>query len=354
MRLANCVARRLHEEAERYFSAIGARPANYENLFYLAKQASDEELGEIENPAICSYVEELRADMSPWVEAANAENEDPKKAYCPNVPDDFNKLLDETCNYISDIVWRNLCREATSTDHLTILVEACRTENVAGIVTLCHDTHVETHLRKEGIPLADGFSDPEAGVRYWNGDLSSGNKIPFLKLHGSVDWFRLKACGSEPWTDDRIGVPLDGDHHHTRTKDGDLQIAPDGRPLLLIGTFNKIAQYSQGIFLDLHYAFRSMLREADQLVVCGYSFGDKRINSEVIEWYCAKGGRRFLVIHPKCGELVSNARGAIKNKWDEWKSSGSVVSIAKRIEEVDTDEFLEQFNASGYGTCQCH
>ena len=38
VRLANCVARRLHAEAERYFSVNSARPANYEDLFYLAKQ----------------------------------------------------------------------------------------------------------------------------------------------------------------------------------------------------------------------------------------------------------------------------------------------------------------------------
>ena len=354
VRFANCVARRLHAEAERYFSVNGARPANYEDLFYLAEQALDEELGEMENPATYSYVEELRADMLPWVEAANAKNEDPEKSYCLNVPDGFNELLSETCNYISDIVWRNLCHEATSTDHLKILVEACGTKNVTGIATLCHDTHVETVLREERISLADGFSDPEARVRYWNGALFLDNKIPFLKLHGSVDWFRLRPDSSELYFDDRIGIPLDGDHQHTRTTGDDFQIALAGRPLLLIGTFNKIAQYSQGIFLELHYAFRSILQKADQLIICGYSFGDKGINSEVIEWYYAKRGRRFLVINPNPDDLVSNARGSIQHKWDEWEDSGSVVSISKPIEEVNTDEFLEAFNASGYGTCQRH
>ena len=354
VRFANCVTRRLHAEAERYFSANGGRPVNYEDLFYLAKQASDEEQGEMENPAIRSYVEELRADMLPWVEAANANNEDPNRPYLPNIPDDFNSLINETCNYISDIAWRNLCREATSTDHLKIFVEACRTGNVAGIATLCHDTHAETVLREEGTFLAEGFSDPEAGVRYWNGEFSSGNRIPFLKLHGSIDWFRLSPDDSESWFDDRIGISLDGNHNRTRTKDGVLQGVPDGRPMLLIGTFNKITQYSQGIFLDLLYAFRSMLREADQLVVCGYSFGDKGINSEVIEWYYDKRGRRFLIIHPNPDELVSNARGSIQQKWDEWRDRGSVISITKPIEEVGTDEFLEAFNAFGCGTGQRH
>ena len=67
----------------------------------------------------------------------------------------------------------------------------------------------------------------------------------------------------------------------------------ESMPLLLIGTFNKVAEYSRGIFLDLHHRFRSTLREADRLVVCGYSFGDKGINTAVIEWYYAKRGRRF-------------------------------------------------------------
>ena len=237
---------------------------------------------------------------------------------------------------------------------LKILVEACGTKNVVGIATLPHDTHVETHLRKEKMPLADGFYEPEAGVRYWNGDLLSDNKIPFLKLHGSVDWFQLRPYNSESWFDDRMSIPFDGNHHHTKTKDGVLQGALDGRPLLLIGTFNKITQYSQEIFLDLHYAFRSILRKADQLIVCGYSFGDKGINSEVIEWYYAKRGRRFLVMHPNPDELVSNARGSIQQKWGEWENSGAVVSIAKPIEEVGTDELLEAFNASRCGTCQRH
>ena len=58
--------------------------------------------------------------------------------------------------------------------------------------------------------------------------------------------------------------------------------------MLLVGTFNKVSEYSQGIFRELHYRFRRTLHKADQLVVCGYSFGDKGINSEIIEWYYAK------------------------------------------------------------------
>ena len=342
VRLANCMARRLHAEAERYFSARGERPrpANYEDLFYLAEQVYDEERGEMENPAVYPFITKLRADMSPLVEAANAENKDSNRTSYPNIPDDFENLFSKTCNYISETVSSRLCRKPTSTNHLKIFVEACGIGNVTGISTLCHDTHVETHLKKKGISLADGFSEKEEeGVRYWDGDFSSNSKTPFLKLHGSVDWFRFLPDCSSPWYDEKIGIPLKAGHNRIK-KDGVPPMEPDPIPLLLIGTFNKVADYSQGIFLDLHHRFRATLREADQLVVCGYSFGDKGINTAVIEWYYAKPCRRFVVIHPDRDELFCNARPAIQMAWQVWKQRNSIYFMPSPLEDVDADEFL--------------
>ena len=213
---------------------------------------------------------------------------------------------------------------------------------MTAIATLCHDTHVETHLKeKEGIALADGFSEKEKeGVRYWDGDFSSNSKTPFLKLHGSVDWFLFRPDCSSPWYDERIGIRRKGGHNHTK-RDAVPRMRPESIPMLLIGTFNKVADYSQGIFLDLHHRFRSTLREADLLVVCGYSFGDKGINTAVIEWYYEKRGRRLLIIHPNRDELVCNARAAIQGHFNgEWKDSNSIDFMPSRLEDVDAVEFL--------------
>ena len=205
VRLTNCMVRRLHAEAERYFSAWGDGPANYETLFYLAIQALDEELGEMENPAIRSFVNGLKADMLPLIDAANVTNDDPEGPYEPHIPNNFQSLLLETRNYIADIVWRRLCRKPISTDHLRVFVKACRAGHVIGISTLCHDTHFETHLAGEGIALSDGFTEAKSGVRYWNGDFSLSKRLPFLKrrlpflkLHGSVNWFCLRPHCSKP------------------------------------------------------------------------------------------------------------------------------------------------------------
>ena len=342
--LANRMVCWLFAEAERYSAARNKRPINYETLFYLAKQASDEASGEMENPAIHRFMTEAKSDMLPLVEAANSENANPKKPYHLDVPNDLSTLFEETCNYISDIVWRSLCASPEPIDHLKIIVEACKSGHLTGISTLCHDTHLETHLSRQGIYVADGFADEENGVRYWNGDLCSKSKIPFLKLHGSVNWFRYCPNSSSSWYDERIGIPIDGDQHHTRSTDGSWQTAIDGRPLLLIGTFNKSTEYSQTIFLDLHHRFSSTLREADQLVICGYSFGDKGINSTLIEWYYAKRNRRFLIIHPDRKALLSSARGAVQEKWEEWEKGDSIEVMVSRLEDVDADKFLRRLN----------
>lgn len=360
-RFANGMARQLHAEAKCYFADRNGAPANYEDLFYLAKQAWDEQAGETENPAITAFVDQLKIDTTPMINEPGPQNGDRIT---------FGELLQETCNYIADIVWCSLVRKPTCTNHLEIISEACKSGHVVGIATLCHDAHVEEFLAARGIQLADGFSQEEAGVRYWNDEFMSG-RIPFLKLHGSVNWFRLgpdgpenspdelstlmnefstlrsetKAASGPPqdesFFEERIGFPLNGDHHHTRAANGDWQTALDSRPVLLVGTFNKISEYTSGMFRDLHHKFRSMLREVDKLVVCGYGFGDKGINSEVVGWYYTKRGRRFVVIDPDRDKLVLNARGAIRNKWRDWETRDSVAFIEKPLEEVGRDEFMQ-------------
>ena len=335
-RLANCMVQHFHAEAERYYSAYAERHSNYEGLFYLAHQASDDLSGEMENPAVSPFVGKLRAHMSTLIEAA-------RNADCPNrlSLDDLH-LLEETRHYIADIVWRALCHKPKpeALSHLGVIAHACNSVNyrVTSISTLCHDTHVETFLERNGISLADGFdAEPQAGVRYWNGDFSSGGKTPFLKLHGSVNWFRLRPDSGD-FYDEKIGIPLDH-YQRTRTVDGTLQTAVDGRPLLLIGTFNKISEYSSGIFRELHHRFRSTILNANQMVVCGYGFGDKGINSEIIDWIYDRRGRRLLIIHPNPDGLVANARGAIRKYWPEWKKNGLISIIGKRFQDVGIDEF---------------
>ena len=217
---------------------------------------------------------------------------------------------------------------------LHVIEDACKSANVTvtSISTLCHDTHVETFLRSKDIALSDGFDEErQNGVRYWNNARSSSDKTPFLKLHGSIDWFRYPSG---------IGIPpADSYPIRTQTPDGEWQYADLSQttfpPLLLIGTFNKISYYSSGIFLELVYRFRSTISDASRLVVCGYSFGDKRINEEIVGWVRGKDGRRFVIIHPEPERLKKGARGVIQNNWYRWEKDGLIRIIPKPFECVD-------------------
>ena len=75
---------------------------------------------------------------------------------------------------------------------------------------LCHDTHVESFLRKSKIGLNDGFSDVNAGVRYWNGKFLSAFKIPFLSCTArsiGFDFARKEAkFGTMTWLESLSAV----------------------------------------------------------------------------------------------------------------------------------------------------
>ena len=324
----NCMVRKLYTETESYYEPYPDRSANYEDLYYLAKQALDEELGEMENPAVLPFVKKLKADMLPLLEELLKDETD------------YMDLLIKTCKYIVYVVHQNLepAPNSAQLEQLEVIARTCFTINVTSISTLCHDTHVETFLTKAGIKISDGFSEPQENVRYWNGDFSACDTTPFLKLHGSVNWFEFKS-ESGSFYDDKIGISLKDYPGRVILESGMLRaLCP---PLLLIGTFNKITEYSSRIFRELHYYFRSTIKKAGQLVVCGYSFGDKGINSEIIEWLYGDRKRRLVIIDPADPDsLRINARGAIQKHWDEWKTNGALITIKKPFKDVEIEDFM--------------
>ena len=347
LKLVKSMVRRLHAEAERYYSAYGERPTNYEDIYYLALQASDELSGNMENPAIRMFVNELKADMSPLLdEAAATKNGDSHETYEQYMPKDFKDLIEKTCKHIEDVVSESLshCPTPESIRQLGVIEDACNSFKVTSISTLCHDTHVETFLNSKGVALSDGFSETRSGCTKdglavdppdWNpDDLTSDLKTPFLKLHGSVNWF--------PYNGTIRRIPAGCSSQ--RIKIGSDFLYPDKGPSLLIGTFNKISNYSSGIFRELHYRFRSTIKDASRLVICGYSFGDKGINGEIfdwvrgVDWVHGKEERRLVIIHPDPMDLFANARGAIQQILDDWETNPLIKIIEQRFEDVSFTE----------------
>jgi len=328
----NCITEYLSivkKEIDSYYEKKPERSANYEDLYYVTSQIAESELGDTDNPVVQQFIEKL----SPQIDAL-----------LPRYPADKFVLPEQDLNhqasyYIRDVVWHRLKKKAESECHLSWLAEACDdlTVSPVTIATLNHDTSLETFLRNRGIEPYDGFGDPSPKVRYWDWKPGANNKrnhVTLLKLHGSINWFRLCPEGGIGY-DDRIGL-IPADVHFDRTVDenGYRQAALDSRPLLLIGTFNKLYSYASGELFDLHHMFREALRGSERLVVAGYGFGDKGINNHIVDWFFSSKKNRITVVHAQPEKLMRNARGAIKRL----KGNPMLSFVKKKIEAVTWNE----------------
>lgn len=216
-----------------------------------------------------------------------------------------------TVNYIRDIVWHLLSAEPTEVDYLHILRDAYNDANYSSfdIFSLNNDTVIEKFLDTEEIDYIDGFGQEENGIRYWNPKLYShvSMKTKIYKLHGSANWYRFTKRSSKFQTE-RIGIPTKPDIYHMKDASGFPLWPPDGRPLILVGTENKIFSYSSGIYLRLISSFQKHLDEVDRLVVSGYSFGDMGINRLIFDWLDEDSSRRLLLISRDTQWLVEQGQ----------------------------------------------
>jgi len=299
----------LFGEIRDYYTDRRSHPVNYENCCYVVAQLCDTESYEFDNPAVLPLIEKLRQheELRSLLETGEQRL----------------SLFRETKHFIQDILWRRLAEPPTSLNYLGWLIDGAQDDTVdsTDFLTLNHDTLLEQALRKKAVKYCDGFGQPSENVRFWeSGQLEEHHRVRVCKLHGSVEWvwFRSKRG---------VGIPLRDDLFDT-----------PGRPELLVGTFNKMHQYTASVFADLHCHFHKCLRQLNSLICCGYGFGDKGINTKLAEWINTDQSRRIVVVHPDPQLLMDCSRGAIANNWQEWRAKGKVITIEKTVEEAGWNE----------------
>lgn len=320
---------RLKIEAELFYLLWNDKYVNYEDIYYLAAQIHDCETGEVDNPAVKPFIDKILPDIKALLKESR-----------PTTERDWplSQLAKESVNYIRDIVWHLLLKKPAKTDYLQFMINLINDSRYEKIdfFTLNHDTLLEQIFYQEKIEVCDGFGDYENDVKYWQPDLynSSATKVKLLKLHGSVNWFRLRKDDGD-WRDDKIGIPKNLDFWHTKDPYDNHQFPPDGRPFFLAGTYNKMMQYISGIYMDIHSLFHNRLPLSNHMIISGYSFSDKGINSRIIEWlYSNMEQNRILVIDPDPESLKKTARGSVSNKWDKWVTEGVLKTVSKPIQDV--------------------
>lgn len=322
-----------------YYEGTAGRAPTYEDLYYVTEQIYAEEAGDLDNPLVVEGQRDIHHSLSECAERISP---------CSRSGARVNVATSEILNYITWVVATELDRQYGTADYLSFIDEARSStpSSHLSVFTLNHDHLLEDYLTSRQIPIIDGFGSAVNSVRYWDPRhlLVSHAGCAVLKLHGSIRWFRFRPDGGD-WWDESVGLPLTSDIHHTLAPDGRRQHAINFRPLLLIGTFNKIPDYTGGVFVDLFAQLRRRLDQADALVVSGYGFGDKGINSQIIEWVYRARGRRIVLVHPEPGKLRAAARGAVRNKWYTWLENGLLRLCESTAEQITWDKLVGAIGA---------
>ncbi|OGU42160.1 MAG: hypothetical protein A2315_04015 [Ignavibacteria bacterium RIFOXYB2_FULL_35_12] len=286
------------------------RGLNYEDMYYLINALYDDESGEYVNPIISKYCDDFRTQYR-----------DLFKTKYPLIGEiSLMDLTREALNYIQDIVIMCLDKPNASIEHLKFLAEVDSAKSISkiNIFTLNHDVLIENFFKKIDA-FSDGFHSDGYGHRIWSPE-NFNKRISLLKLHGSINWYRILG---KDYYEDRIGI------YEQPQRNGD-------RPLMLIGSFNKLHAYSRSINFDLQCLFAKQLSESDDLIISGYSFGDQGINSRIINWVLASRNRRIFLIHKNPDELIKNARPAIQTNFSFLNKNGNIFYIKEYIDENTT------------------
>lgn len=152
--------------------------------------------------------------------------------------------------------------------HRPVRVGKAAGGSVVDYLVLNYDTAIEDSLALERVPFSDGLDGGATG--WWNPETfdRDGLAARVLKLHGSVNWCEI------------AGDPL------PRRIAPTLQIQPmNERQVLIWPASTKYRETQLDPFAQLADRARRLMRPTRGsqrvLVICGYSFGDAHVNSEI-------------------------------------------------------------------------
>jgi hypothetical protein len=315
----------LKEHADRFFGQrkVRDRRAHYEDLYYSVTQLADA-IDDFENPAINELLEKAGRlfIMPPLSRGPAFQSED---------------LFDETRRYMKGIISHSLTALQPDQDHLRQIVHAAQDRSFSRveIFTLNHDLLVERTLENAGIQFSNGFVNCSDDLDSWDraSFARSRIKVRLTKLHGSVDWYPMRFSPQGPSV---VCIPTNGDPDHARGPNGRFaELLPD-RPVMLVGTFNKMMEYTMGIYADLFCAFRTALWSLDSVIVSGYSFSDKGVNASLVEWTRQNRERRLLIIAPHASDYAQTARGAIRHLFSD--CGAQIEKKNEKFKDVDWNQ----------------
>jgi hypothetical protein len=329
---AQQLIRILHAQIEQHIREKEQRLPNYEDYFAALLQVVQDETGEIINPMVRDNVARLRQAS----EHLHVGGEDHIYKY------PFASLADRATVLIQHAALQCL-HPLKKPVGLGLLGEVVQRASRADIFTLNHDLLVERELTAASIPFTDGFGEKDGDVRpfAWAWDTFTG-PVHLLKLHGSIDWYRVRH--------DHSGIDqfvrMSGSRIDPKDGSGRRLSPLDVIPNFLTGTSVKEQSYGVSLFGDIFEHFRRRLRETNILICSGYGWGDKGINTRIRQWLYDAFENRVIVLHGADGEPLERKRFWYWY-WDDFIKCGKVIHISKWLCDCTFDDIRSALRTVG-------
>ncbi|QQS51064.1 MAG: SIR2 family protein [Bacteroidota bacterium] len=290
---------------------------NYEELYYLLYQISESESKEYENPALYPLIQKILTDFSD--ELGLFDN-------------DLTRYMNEAKRYIHYIIYQLLQLSNGNVSQFDIISKLLDKTPDIDVYTLNHDILLETYFAQSNLDFNFGFEKSDK-ISFFNKSLLAKTEgLNLFKLHGSIDWFIFQ---DKNGSSNLYKVPLDYDAQIDRyyTLDERLHFT-DGLPYFLIGTFNKMLNYLSGYYEIVFDTFKNRILNTDKIIISGYGFCDKGINTRITH-FAHQPGKELVIVHPDKKQLEQTARGSFHINL---LNNPSVRFVEKKFEEITLDE----------------
>ena len=270
---------------------LASNDANYEDVYNVLWQLKSHYDYKFINPLLKDFTSRLESKACEWMLYENPKNDNLKE---------LKGWIDEASKYVADVIKLIIFlgqQKSSSVGDRNCLKVLLEKDELKAIATLNYDNLIERYILEVAEKsFDDGFGilhpnssrDKIVNIGEFGKSLNEGtcSSISLLKLHGSINWYKYKEKAYRVRFD-RSTIPVCHNNIPYKYKNDSH---------LLIGTYNKIVQYYDPVFLTIHHAFWRVLQDTDVVVFSGYSFKDEGVNALMSNWY--NHTKRIVVIDP--------------------------------------------------------
>lgn len=330
----------IKEYANSYLKQRGIDESNYEDIYFIVHQLHNELSMETDNPALKPFIDYLEKELD-----------------IHNNPDfseldiqlDFKNFCWKAEDFINCVIWHTVYTKnpIEGFDLIKEIIESNKFEKI-DIASLNHDLLIERFFSENKIEFCDGFSEADGDYCFFIPDSyrEAKEKVRLFKLHGSINWYRLRHYEKETntTTDFYIKLLPGKDHWRVYNSKGELiGNTLEAYPIFLTGTINKLSDYNFGIVRAVHLRFDEVLFEHNTIIMSGYGWNDKGINGRLQEWIMTSNDRKLILLHED-PESIKKSRSFMWHRYDDLVKWGRLIPVKKWMSDTklsDIEKYID-------------